>query len=223
MKHTALITGASSGIGNKLARLFAADGHDVVLVARRRRELDELKQELETQHAIKALVLQTDLSGIGAAEDIQRELEKRSIVVDFLVNNAGFGTNGRFADLELRKELEMIQVNLTSCVHLTRLILPGMISRIAGADACARWSASGRASAPGDRRNPLVSPPGSQRCRDSAVGRAEPTAVRARVGRRMARFKHPNRQRRPIVDNDLVADENEHALHACYIGTLMSR
>ena len=129
MNRTALITGASSGIGKELARLFAADGHDVVLIARRVDKLNELKQELETKHGINVLVLQRDLSHVNAAEAIHRDLEERGVVVEFLINNAGFGTTGRFAELDLPRELEMIQVNLTSCVHLARLILPGMISR----------------------------------------------------------------------------------------------
>jgi short-subunit dehydrogenase len=129
---TALVTGASVGLGAELARLLAADGHDVVLVARRRDKLEALGAELETKHGVRAVALPDDLGDREAPVRIARELEKRGIAVEFLVNNAGFGTSGAFADLELGRELEMVQVNVTALVHLTRLLLPAMIARRSG-------------------------------------------------------------------------------------------
>lgn len=129
---TALVTGASAGLGAELARLFAADGHDVVLVARRRDKLEALGAELEANHGVRTVALPDDLGDREAPARIFREVEKRSIAVEFLVNNAGFGSNGAFADLELGRELEMVQVNVVALLHLTRLLLPGMMARRSG-------------------------------------------------------------------------------------------
>jgi short-subunit dehydrogenase len=129
---TALVTGASVGLGAEFARLFATDGHDVVLVARRRDKLEALGAELEAKHGVRAVAMPDDLGDREAPVRIVRELEKRSIAVEFLVNNAGFGSNGAFAELELGRELEMVQVNVVALVHLTRLLLPPMIGRGSG-------------------------------------------------------------------------------------------
>jgi short-subunit dehydrogenase len=129
---TALVTGASAGLGAELARLFAVDGHDVVLVARRRDKLEALGAELETNHGVRTVALPEDLGDREAPARIFREVEKRGIAVEFLVNNAGFGSNGAFADLDLVRELEMVQVNVVALVHLTRLLLPGMMARRGG-------------------------------------------------------------------------------------------
>jgi uncharacterized protein len=125
MKLTALITGASSGIGLDLAHLFAADGHDVVLVARSEGRLRALAQELEAKHGVKATVIVADL----AQPDAPRQVFERAPAVDVLVNNAGFGTSGKFAETDLRTELEMIQVNIAALTHLTKLFLPRMLQR----------------------------------------------------------------------------------------------
>ncbi len=132
MASTALITGASAGLGAEFAWLFAADGHDVVLVARRHDKLAELAAELTKKHGVKAHVLSDDLNDRGAPARIAAELTSRAIEVDYLVNNAGFGTTGAFAELDVTRELEMVQVNIAALVHLTRLILPGMIARRRG-------------------------------------------------------------------------------------------
>lgn len=129
---TALVTGASSGLGAELARLFASDGHDVVLVARRRDKLDELAATLEKTHGVSALALSEDLADRGAAERLVRELEGRGLPIEFLVNNAGYGTNGAFAALDLARELRMIQLNVTTLVELTRRLLPAMLTRKSG-------------------------------------------------------------------------------------------
>ncbi|HTA67973.1 MAG TPA: SDR family oxidoreductase [Bryobacteraceae bacterium] len=118
---TALITGASGGIGLELARVFAREGYGLVLVARNQKRLEEIAQELRST---EAQVIAIDLSLPGAPEEIQGKVPK----VDVLVNNAGFGVFGKFADKGLAEELNMMQLNMTALVALTRLYLPAMIS-----------------------------------------------------------------------------------------------
>jgi len=124
---TALVTGASGGIGLELARLFAADGHDLVLVARNEDKLNALANELEAKHGISTLVLPSDLSRPEAPREIFDELGAQSVVVDALVNNAGFGTYGFFAETDLKAELDLLQVNVVALTHLTKLFLPIML------------------------------------------------------------------------------------------------
>jgi short-subunit dehydrogenase len=125
---TALITGASAGLGRDFARLFASDGNDTVLVARRRDRLDELAAELRAG-GVRATVIAEDLAAPEAPIRIADRLAADGIEVEFLVNNAGFGTTGSFAEIDLGRELEMIQVNITALVHLTGLLLPAMVAR----------------------------------------------------------------------------------------------
>ncbi len=127
---TALITGASSGLGTEYAKLFAAGRHDVVLVARRQDRLDALAAELRRAHGIEARVIAADLAAAGGPQRVLDALQGTAI--DFLVNNAGFGTSGAFAELPLERELEMIQVNVVALVTLTRALLPAMIARRSG-------------------------------------------------------------------------------------------
>jgi short-subunit dehydrogenase len=127
--ETVLITGASSGIGLELARCFAADGCRLVLLARNTEALETLAKELRRAHKIEALVLTGDLSLPESPARIFKELQGRGVRVDVLVNNAGFGANGAFAELPLQRQLEMIQVNITALTNLTGLFLPGMIER----------------------------------------------------------------------------------------------
>jgi short-subunit dehydrogenase len=118
-KKTALVTGASAGLGKEMASFFAKDGHDLVLVARSESKLKTLAGDLSRAHGIAAHVVSADLGTAGAAAQIWEETKKRGIAVDFLVNNAGFGTNGAFLDLDLAREKEMIAVNCTSLLELT--------------------------------------------------------------------------------------------------------
>jgi uncharacterized protein len=129
---TALITGASMGMGAEYARLFAADGHDVVLVARSADKLETLATELRAEHGIGARVLPADLSEPGAPARIVDELDHAGVAIDFLVNNAGFGAVGHFFELDPKLQQDMIQVNVAALVALTRLILPGMLARKSG-------------------------------------------------------------------------------------------
>lgn len=131
-KMTALVTGASGGIGEELARLFAADGHDLVLVARSRDKLARLAAELEDAHGVSARVVASDLSRADSPREIFEELSGAGVAVDALVNNAGFGSYGLFAETDLEQELELLQVNVAALTHLTKLFLPAMLGRRRG-------------------------------------------------------------------------------------------
>ena len=128
-RRTALVTGASSGIGSELAQLFAAHDHDLVLVARSTAPLDDLARTLSSAHAITATVIGQDLSTPTAAADVHAELRSRGIQVDVLVNNAGFNVYGPFAETDHAEELRMLAVNVVALTSLTKLLLPGMLAR----------------------------------------------------------------------------------------------
>lgn len=128
----ALITGASSGLGVEFARLFAQDGCDVLLVARRRGPLEELAKELALAHGIAAYPLVVDLAEPTAPQRLFDELENRKFTVDFLVNNAGFGSNGAFLELDLDREVEMVEVNVQALLKLSWLFGRGMRARGSG-------------------------------------------------------------------------------------------
>jgi short-subunit dehydrogenase len=132
MKSWALITGASQGIGYEFAKLFAAGGHDLVLVARDQARLAEVASELGAKHGVKTKVLRADLAKPGMAREIFEELEREKIPISMLVNNAGFGVQGQFAQLELQGELDLMQVNMTSLVELTRRFVTPMLARREG-------------------------------------------------------------------------------------------
>jgi uncharacterized protein len=129
---TALITGASSGIGLELAKLFARDGYDLVLVARRREKLEALGEGLKKQHGIRFRAIAADLADPAAPAGIVRELEAASVAVDVVVNNAGFGELGPFAETDLESARRMIEVNVAALTVLTKLFLPGMLARRGG-------------------------------------------------------------------------------------------
>jgi short-subunit dehydrogenase len=128
-KETVLITGASSGIGMGLAKLFAADGSDLVLVARREDRLNELAEELKSEHGIEVHVLPKDLSKKTSPKEIFNHLKKEKIEIDVLVNNAGFGSRGTVSELDTDLQVDMVQVNAAALTHLTSLFLPGIIER----------------------------------------------------------------------------------------------
>jgi short-subunit dehydrogenase len=128
-KRTALVTGASSGLGKELAILFAQDGHDVVLVARSVSKLEDLAHELMKAHGIKADVIAADLGDTSAPRFIEEQASARGLMIDFFVNNAGFGSNGVFLDLDLQRELQMIDVNVRALVELTHRFVRPMRER----------------------------------------------------------------------------------------------
>jgi short-subunit dehydrogenase len=132
MSETCLITGASSGIGMELARCFAADKSNLILIARNTDALERLAAELREGCSIGVHVITADLSHPESPQRIFDEVKGRGMRVDVLVNNAGFGLHGSFAELPLQRQLEIIQVNITALVALTGLILPGLIERHRG-------------------------------------------------------------------------------------------
>ncbi|MDZ7773461.1 MAG: SDR family oxidoreductase [Balneolaceae bacterium] len=123
----ALITGASGGIGMELARVHAAHGHDLVLVARREERLRELGEELGEAHGIRATVVPADLATAGGPENVYRRTQEAGIRVRYLVNNAGIGDFGPFAESDWQKQSDMIGINVTSLTRLTHLYLPDMV------------------------------------------------------------------------------------------------
>ena len=125
----ALVTGASSGIGLELATLLAKDRHDLVLVARNRERLEAIGRGLTEEFGVTVTILARDLSNPEAPAEIARDLDERKLLVDILINNAGFGVYGPFVEAPIQKELEMIQVNVTAPTHLTKLLLRGMRER----------------------------------------------------------------------------------------------
>ncbi len=127
-----LITGASSGIGEVFARRLAEKKHDLVLVARSENKLHELCDELMLQHKITAHYIPLDLSKAGADAELFAETEKHGMEIGWLINNAGFGSMGDFAELPLERELEMIDLNIRALVGLTHRYLPQMRARKSG-------------------------------------------------------------------------------------------
>jgi short-subunit dehydrogenase len=128
---TALITGASSGIGLELARVFAKNRHDVVLVARSESKLRTLADEVRAS-GIRAHVIVSDLSTPGTVQVLTDRVRGLGVEVDILVNNAGYGLFGPFLETALEAELAMIQVNVVALTELTKLLLPGMVARKRG-------------------------------------------------------------------------------------------
>ena len=129
MAGVALITGASGGLGTEFARLFAADGRDLVLVARRRDRLEALAAELSSHHGIAAHVVVADLAVPEGVALVISEVERLGLTITYLVNNAGFGSSGAFADAQQDRELAMVQVNDAAPLALTGALLPAMVRR----------------------------------------------------------------------------------------------
>lgn len=132
MQHTALITGASSGIGRALAREHAQRGRDVVLLARRKNALEELAAELEQAYGVATHVIARDLTEPDTPAAVYQELLRERIEIDYLFNNAGFGGHGLFHEREWNKDLAMIEVNIVALTALTREFLPAMVTRRRG-------------------------------------------------------------------------------------------
>jgi short-subunit dehydrogenase len=130
-RETALITGASSGIGLDLAQLMAPD-FDLIITARNQLELEKIAGELKAKHVTHVHVIPADLTLPEAPQQIFSEIERRGLPVDILINNAGFGFYGPFAESDSKSSLGMIDVNIAALTSLTRLVLPGMIERRRG-------------------------------------------------------------------------------------------
>jgi short-subunit dehydrogenase len=129
---TAVVTGASAGLGVHFARLLAQDGHDVVLVARRRGKLEEVAGELRATSATNPTVVVADLGDPQAWRRISDVTTQAAAEVHYLVNNAGFGTSGEFVALDIERELQIVDVNIKAMMRLTGLFLPAMVARGSG-------------------------------------------------------------------------------------------
>lgn len=129
---TALITGASGGIGLELARIFAREKYNLVLVARSRDALEKIATELQGQYGIATAVIAKDLSDPAAPEELFRDVQAQKLKIEVLVNNAGYGDFGPFAQADTKKLLDMIQLNVVALTHLTKLFLPEMEARGSG-------------------------------------------------------------------------------------------
>jgi short-subunit dehydrogenase len=132
MRRVAVVTGASSGIGLELARVLARENHDLVLVARSEDKLQELKIEIQKTKDTKIEIVPLDLSDADASQDLYDRVARLGWPIEVLINNAGFGAYGRFADINWKRQSEMIGLNVTSLAHLCHLFLPQMVSRRSG-------------------------------------------------------------------------------------------
>jgi short-subunit dehydrogenase len=122
-KSCALVTGASCGLGYEYAQLLAADGHDLVLVARSESKLDEIKKDLEARYGVNVKVIAKDLSQPGAARAVFDEVQRANLLTELLVNNAGVGAVGDFTYISLEKNMEMVQLNIVALTELTHLVV----------------------------------------------------------------------------------------------------
>ena len=127
--ETALITGASSGIGLHLARQFARHGHPVILVAPVEAELQQIAQSITMEYGVEARVIAKDLELEDSAREIFDELQREGVTLDILVNNAGKGQNGKFWETPLERDIEMIRLNCEAMVRLLKLFVPQMVQR----------------------------------------------------------------------------------------------
>ncbi len=127
--QTTLITGASGGIGYELAKLFAHDHYNLVLVARSTDKLNRIASDLQGQFGIRVKALALDLGAPSASTFLFEQLQREGVAVDVLVNNAGFGGFGEFAEMAEEEILGQIQLNIMALTHLTRLFLPSMLER----------------------------------------------------------------------------------------------
>ena len=130
--ETALITGGTSGIGLELARCFAKDGYNVILVARTQDDLELVAQELTATFGVKAYGIAADLMQPDAPQKLYEEIKMERIQIDVLVNDAGQGVWGKFVETDLQKELDIIQLNINATVILTKLFLRDMVARNSG-------------------------------------------------------------------------------------------
>ena len=132
MTNTALITGASGGIGEELARIHAEKGGDLVLVARSKDKLEALASELRDKHKVQVAVIAEDLTQADSAARVFEQTEAQGLQIDVLINNAGFGGHGKFHERELVADQAMMQLNMVTLTNLTHLYLQGMVARNRG-------------------------------------------------------------------------------------------
>jgi len=128
-KNFALVTGASGGMGLEFARLLAKDNYNLLLIARSENKLKSIASELEIQYAIKVLIQAKDLSHPSAADEIFEFTRQNNLIVDVLINNAGFGNFGFFTETAIQKEIEMIDLNIKALTMMTKLFVKEMVAR----------------------------------------------------------------------------------------------
>lgn len=131
-KQTVLITGASWGFGYELAKKFAQDAYNLVLVARSEDRLNEIATDLKNKFGINVTVVAKDLFSPSAPEEIYQLMADKNIQIDILVNNAGFGTYGQFSEIETQKDLNLVQLNVAVVTHMTKLFIKDMLARRQG-------------------------------------------------------------------------------------------
>lgn len=131
MSKTALVTGASEGIGYEFCQLLAKDGYSVVLTARNQQRLEQRAAELQ-KYNIETVVIAEDLSKVDACKNLFRQLQEKNIEIDILINNAGFATFGMYSTTSLETETQLLQVNVVALTQLTKLFLPAMLKKGAG-------------------------------------------------------------------------------------------
>lgn len=132
MKNTALITGASTGIGKEFAKIHAEKGGNLVIVARSEDKLLQLKKEIEQQYKVNVEVISKDLTDVNTTQEIYDEVKKLGIEIDILINNAGFGGLGKFNERPLQNDLSMINLNIVALTSLTSLFLEDFVRRNSG-------------------------------------------------------------------------------------------
>lgn len=128
-KQSAVITGASGGIGYEFVKLFAQDGYNLVLIARSEQKLAQIAADLKQKYSVAVKIIAKDLSLPTAPFEIFQELQQEAIAPDVLINNAGFATYGLFNETDLNTELQMMQVNVVCLTHLTKLFLKDMVNQ----------------------------------------------------------------------------------------------
>ena len=112
MSKTVLITGASSGIGKETACIYAENKYNLILAARRKENLEEIKSDIEKKHSVAVEIFEIDLSETGSAENLYKKVKEKDLRVDILINNAGFGVSGNFKDTDIAKEEKMLILNM---------------------------------------------------------------------------------------------------------------
>ena len=132
MRKTALITGASAGFGVEFARMFAQHRNDVILTARRGDRLSELAASLESKYKLNAHVIVADLAATDGARKLFEQVQEKRLEVEYLINNAGFGTFGEFAETNCKESMDLVRVNVAAITELTALFLPAMVTRRSG-------------------------------------------------------------------------------------------
>ena len=132
MKNTALITGASSGIGKELALIHAEKGGDLILIARDKKRLEEVKKEIENKYPVNVSIIDKDLSLPCAGKEVYFKVKEMGVEIDYLINNAGFGGIGKFYEREWDRDLAMINLNIVALTELTRMFLPDFVIRNKG-------------------------------------------------------------------------------------------